>query len=94
MQTLNLIGLALLLGAVGLALRQLAGMEKTMATKQDLEAAVETLADKVSTEIGEVTAELSRLNALIADQDLQPTIDKLNALSAAVEGIVTPVSPA
>lgn len=68
-------------------------MEKRMASKAELEAAVEMLAGKVSTEIGEVTAELARLNGLIEEQDLQPTIDRLNQLSAAVEGIVTPVTP-
>lgn len=90
MEPLLYIGLAF---ALVLIWRSLTRLENNMATKQELEAAVDTLSDTITQEISEVTAELERLNGLIQDQDLQPTIDRLNSLSEAVQNIVTPVSP-
>lgn len=90
MEPLLYIGLAF---ALVLIWRSLTRLENNMATKQELEAAVDSLSDTITQEISEVTAELERLNGLIQDQDLQPTIDRLNSLSEAVQNIVTPVSP-
>jgi ABC-type transporter Mla subunit MlaD len=74
--------------------RILEGQEKIMATLQELSDAVDAIGTGLTNLGTSLTAEIARLDALIAAggataAQLQPIVDKLNAQKTAIDGLKT-----